>query len=182
MRRARAFRFAAGAIAAAIGLASSAARADEDGTAGLLAGATSSLLPLVVGAYRASMATTYPARNGGLLFAGAGLTAAPIFAHVAEREYARGLVFSLPAVAAEIGTIALFSTRPDAVFSATVGTRTVFGALFTLQVFTAAIGTIDATYAPDRAARKSRSTLSKSVSPYLVPVVGGAAFGVGGTL
>jgi hypothetical protein len=170
---------------AAIAIAS-----DDDDTSGLLAfvtGAVTALVPVAIGATMADRGKDDPAKNAGLIVAGAGVALSPFTAHAVAGEWKRAAAFSAVPVASEIAISILLSARPDAVYQGTKVTRTVFGILFTTNVFVAALGLVDASFAGDRQRERALVAPAKSAAPslrYVSPTVAGGGFGLtlGGTL
>jgi hypothetical protein len=167
-----------------------AARDDDDDTAGLvalLAGAATAIVPVAIGATIADRGKDDPAKNVGLVVAGAGLALSPFAAHATAGEWKRAAAFSAVPVASEIAICVLLAAKPDAVYHGDKGSRTTFGALFSVNVFIAALGLVDSTFAGDRKRERAASPPIKSASPalrYLAPTVAGGGFGLtlGGTL
>lgn len=163
---------------------------DDDDTTGLIAfvtGAVTALVPVAVGATIADRGHDDPAKNVGLLVAGAGLALSPFTAHAAAGEWKRAAAFSAIPVASEIAISILLAARPDAVYHGDKYTRTTFGILFSVDVFIAALGVVDASFAGDRARERAAAPPAKSAAPRLrsvSPTVAGGGFGLtlGGTL
>jgi hypothetical protein len=163
---------------------------DDDDNSGLLAfvtGAVTALVPVAIGATMADRGKDDPAKNAGLIVAGAGVALSPFTAHAVAGEWKRAAAFSAVPVASEIAISILLSARPDAVYQGTKVTRTVFGILFTTNVFVAALGLVDASFAGDRQRERARLAPAKSAAPslrYVSPTVAGGGFGLtlGGTL
>ena len=142
---------------------------------------------MAIGATIADRGKDDPAKNVGLLVAGAGVALAPFAAHAVAGEWKRGAAFSAVPVATEIGISALLAARPDAVYHGDKITRTTFGVLFTADVFIAALGLVDASFAGDRQQERAAHALAKSAAPrlrYVAPMALGGGFGLtlGGTL
>lgn len=166
------------------------ARDDDDDTTGLVAlltGAATALVPVAIGATIADRGKDDPAKNVGLIVAGAGLALSPFTAHATAGEWKRAAAFSAVPIASEIAICALLAAKPDAVYHGDKGSRTTFGALFSVNVFIAALGVVDATFAGDRKRERAAAPPAKSAAPalrYLAPTVAGGSFGLtlGGTL
>jgi hypothetical protein len=181
---------AAPAAAVTTTVAPAAAARDDDDTTGLVAlitGAATALVPLAIGATIADRGKDDPAKNVGLIVAGAGLALSPFTAHATAGEWKRAAAFSAVPVASEIAICVLLAAKPDAVYHGDKGSRTAFGALFSVNVFIAALGLVDATFAGDRRKERAAAPPAKSASPalrYLAPTVAGGGFGLtlGGTL
>lgn len=163
---------------------------DDDDTTGLMAfltGAVTALIPMAIGATIADRGKDDPAKNVGLLVAGAGLALSPFTAHAVAGEWKRGAAFSAVPVATEIAISVLLATRPDAVYHGDKASRTAFGILFTADVFIAALGLVDASFAGDRKRERAAHPPAKSAAPrlrYVAPTAPGGGFGLtlGGTL
>jgi hypothetical protein len=165
------------------------ARDDDDSTGfiAFIAGAVTALVPVAIGATIADRGNGDAAKNVGLLVAGAGVAIAPFTAHAVTGEWKRAAAFSAVPIATELGITALLTARPDAVYHGTKITRTTFGILFTTDVFIAALGLVDATFAADRKRDRALAAPAKSAAPtlrYASPTVAGGGFGLtlGGTL
>jgi hypothetical protein len=166
------------------------AREADDDSSGLLAfvtGAATALVPVAIGATIADRGKSDPAKNTGLLIAGAGVALAPFTAHAINGEWKRAAAFSAVPIATEIAISALLAARPDAVYQGDKITRTIFGVLFTTDVFIAALGIVDASFAGDRKRERALAAPVKSAAPtlrYVSPTVAGGGFGLtlGGTL
>lgn len=117
----------------------------------LTAGVATALIPLALGTWHTAGASSDASRDAGYVVAGAGFALAPVVAHVALGEWKRAAAFGAAPLAAELGIIALVSAFPDAVFHRTVGSRTAFALLFSVDVFGAALGLVDVMLAGDRA-------------------------------
>ncbi len=177
-------------VAPSIASAEAARNADDDDASGLLAfvtGAATALVPVAIGATIADRGKTDPAKNTGLIVAGAGVALAPFTAHAINGEWKRAAAFSAVPIATEIAISALLAARPDAVYQGDKITRTIFGVLFTTDVFIAALGIVDASFAGDRKRERALAVPAKSAAPtlrYLSPTVAGGGFGLtlGGTL
>ena len=117
----------------------------------ITAGVATALIPLALGASHTAGAVSDASRDAGYVVAGAGFALAPVVAHVALGEWRRAAAFGAAPLAAELGIIALVSAFPDAVFHRTVGSRTAFALLFSVDVFAAALGLVDVMLAGDRA-------------------------------
>jgi hypothetical protein len=162
-------------------------RDDDAGLAALLAGAVTALIPVAIGATIADRGKDDAAKDVGLRVAGAGLALSPFTAHAVAGEWKRALAFSAVPVASEIAISVLLSARPDAVYHGDKITRTTFALLFSVDVFIAALGVVDASLAGDRAKERAAARPAKSAAPalrYLAPTVAGGTFGltIGGTL
>jgi hypothetical protein len=163
--------------------------AHDDDSTGLLAfvtGAVTALVPVAIGATMADRGKDDPAKNVGLLVAGAGVALSPFTAHAVAGEWKRAAVFSAVPVASEIAIAVLVTTQPDSIYHGTKITRTTFGILFTTDIFIAALGLVDASFAGDRKKERALAT-PKSAGPalrYFSPTVAGGGFGLtlGGTL
>jgi hypothetical protein len=163
---------------------------DDDDNSGLLAfvtGAATALVPVAIGATMADRGKDDPAKNAGLILAGGGLALSPFTAHAVNGEWKRAAAFSAVPVATEIAISIFLTARPDAVYQGTKVTRTVFGILFTADVFIAALGLVDASFAGDRKRERASLAPAKSAAPglrYVSPTVAGGGFGLtlGGTL
>lgn len=183
-------RAAPAAATSAVAVAPMPAARDDDDTTGLVAlitGAATALVPVAIGATIADRGKDDPAKNVGLIVAGAGLALSPFTAHATAGEWKRAAAFSAVPVASEIAICVLLAAKPDAVYHGDKGSRTTFGALFSVNVFIAALGLVDATFAGDRRKERAASPPAKSASPalrYLAPTVAGGGFGLtlGGTL
>lgn len=164
--------------------------ASDDDNSGLLAfvtGAATALVPVAIGATMADRGKDDPAKNAGLILAGGGLALSPFTAHAVNGEWKRAAAFSAVPVATEIAISIFLTARPDAVYQGTKVTRTVFGILFTTDVFIAALGLVDASFAGDRKRERALLAPAKSAAPslrYVSPTVAGGGFGLtlGGTL
>jgi hypothetical protein len=139
------------------------------------AGIATAMIPLALGAMHTAGAVSDESRNAGLIVAGAGIALAPIAAHIVLGEWKRAAIFGAAPLAAEIATIAYLAARPDAVFKGTPVTRTAWGAIFSLDLFGAAIGLVDVMLAGERWQRRDLA---------IVPSVGQGRFGLalGGVL
>ena len=163
---------------------------EDDDMSGLLAfvtGAVTALVPAAIGATMADRGKDDPAKNAGLIVAGAGIALSPFTAHAVAGEWKRAAVFSAVPVASEIAIAIFLTARPDAVYQGTKITRTTFGILFTANVFIAALGLVDASFAGDRQRERALATPATSAGPrlrYVSPTVAGGGFGLtlGGTL
>ncbi len=124
--------------------------AEPSGFGALMLGAATALVPVGIGATILARAPGFGTKNVGFVVAGAGFVVAPLFAHGIHGEWGRGALFCIPPAAAETGMIAIVSAKPDAVFSGTTLSRTSFVGLFTVNVFTSAIGIVDAALVADR--------------------------------
>jgi hypothetical protein len=167
------------------------ARDDDDhDLTGLLAfvtGAVTALVPVAIGATIADRGKDDAAKNVGLIVAGAGVALSPFTAHAVAGEWKRAAAFSAVPVATEIAVSIFLTARPDAVYHGTKITRTTFGILFTTDVFIAALGLVDASFAADRQRERASLPPAKSAGPrlrYASPTVAGGGFGLtlGGTL
>ena len=164
------------------------ARDDDDtGLIAFLTGAVTALVPVAVGATIADRGKDDGAKNVGLVVAGAGLALSPFTAHAAAGEWKRAVAFSAVPVASEIAISVLLAARPDAVYHGDKFTRSTFAILFSVDVFIAALGVVDASLAGDRAKDRAAARPAKSAAPalrYLAPTVAGGGFGLtlGGTL
>jgi hypothetical protein len=162
----------------------------DDDTTGLVAfvtGAATALVPVAIGATIADRGQDDPAKNVGLIVAGAGLALSPFTAHATAGEWKRAIAFSAVPVAGEIAISVLLAARPDAVYHGDKITRTTFAALFSVNVFIAALGVVDASFAGDRRRERAVAKPAKRAAPalrYLAPTVAGGGFGLtlGGTL
>lgn len=151
----------------------------------LATGTATALIPLVLGVMHTASVSTNGSRNVGLMVAGAGFTLSPLISHIVLGEYARGAAFSAVPLAAEIAMIALVSVNPDAVFAASTGTRTTFGALFSFGIFSATLGLVDVALARDRWRDRARDRLPRPLRGLtLAPMIGreGGGLLLGGTL
>ncbi len=89
------------------------------------------------------------------LVAGAGIALSPFTAHAAFGEWKRAAAFSAIPVATEIAISISLMARPGAVYHGTKITRTTFAILFPADVFIAALGLVDASFAGDRKRERS---------------------------
>lgn len=126
------------------------ARAPRSGVLPVVVGGVTALVPIGIGAASMSHVGSLGNKNVGFVFAGAGLIAAPLFAHGVNGEWGRGALFCLPSLGLEAGMIGIVAARPDAVFSGTTVTRTTFVGLFTASFFIATAGIVDAALVGDR--------------------------------
>ena len=175
--------------AAAADESAKAAARDDDATGfmAFLAGAVTALVPVAVGATIADRGKDDAAKNVGLVVAGAGLALSPFTAHAVTGEWKRAVAFSAVPAASEIAISVLLTARPGAVYHGDKITRTTFGILFSVDVFIAALGVVDASLAGDRARDRAAPRPAKSAAPalrYLAPTVAGGGLGLtlGGTL
>lgn len=166
-----------------------AARDDDDTTelVAFVTGAVTALVPVAIGATIADRGKDDPAKNVGLVVAGAGLALSPFTAHATAGEWKRAIAFSAVPIASEIAISVLLAARPDAVYHGDKITRTTFGALFSVDVFIAALGVVDASFAGDRRRERAAARPAPSAAPalrYVTPTVAGGGFGLtlGGTL
>lgn len=165
----------------------SAADDDNTGLVAFVAGAVTALVPAAIGATIADRGKDDAAKNVGLVVAGAGIALAPLAAHATAGEWKRAAAFSAVPVASEIAVAILLAARPDAVYHGTKITRTAFGALFSVDLFIAAAGVVDASFAGDRKKERAAVKPTKSAAPqlrYFSPTVAGGGLGLtlGGTL
>jgi hypothetical protein len=128
----------------------------------LAAGAATAMIPLILGGTRAATGDNYAAKNAGLSVAGVGLALAPIISHVAVGEWTRAAAFGALPTACAIGAAALLAARPDAAFDGTTPSRITFGALFSVTIFSSAVGVVDAALAGSRA-RGPRVVVAPSI-------------------
>ena len=174
--------------AAADESATAAARDDDDsGLLAFVAGAVTALIPVAVGVTIADRGKDDAAKDVGLVVAGAGLALSPFAAHAVNGEWKRALAFSAVPVASEIAISVLLAARPDAVYHGDKLTRSTFAILFSVDVFIAAVGVVDASLAGDRNKERAAKILTKSAAPalrYVSPTVVGGGLGLtlGGTL
>ena len=90
-------------------------------------------------------------QNTGIVIAQSGLVLAPFAAHGVAGEWKRGLFFSLPPLATEIGMLLLIDQWGEKLVTlAPLGTQYLYSALFTGSVLFSAIGIVDAAFAGQR--------------------------------
>jgi hypothetical protein len=116
----------------------------------VLAGAATALIPLAIGSSLAAAGSTDGAKNVGLGIAGAGVALSPIVGHGVLGEWRRAMAFGVAPIISEIGIYGLLKARPDAVYHGTKVTRTTFGAMFSVDLFSAALGLVDVMMAGER--------------------------------
>ena len=155
--------------------------AEPSGVGAILLGAATALVPVGIGATLMARARHDGTRNVGFVVAGAGFVVAPLFAHGLHGEWGRGALFCIPPAAAETGMIAIVSANPDAVFTGTTLSRTAFVGLFSLNIFTSAIGIVDAALVSDR--RKGHGPFTQRTPRHfaltqIAPGAGGSPYGV----
>jgi hypothetical protein len=151
-----------------------------------MAGAATAFIPLVLGGVRAATASSPGARDIGYTVGGVGPALSPIVAHAVLGEWARAAAFGAPTVASEIGLSAYLAANPDAVFNGTVGSRTAFAIIFSVDLFGAAFGIVDVMMARERWLERQKKGSSASLLHDLTisPRVGGGQVGLalGGAL
>jgi hypothetical protein len=151
----------------------------------VVSGVATTLLPMVLGATYTAAHQTDGARNVGVTVSGMGPVLAPIVAHAVLGEWKRAAAFAALPAACEIGIASFLTAQPDAVFHGTVGTRTLFGLLYSFDIFSGALGIVDAMMVRDRARfgapRGTAGLLGSLVlSPSFGP--GRAGLAIGGSL
>jgi hypothetical protein len=120
------------------------------GLRSVLLGTAIALIPSTIGGAIVARGPTQGTKNVGFVFAGTGFIVAPMFAHGINGEWGRGALFCIPSLASEIGMTSIVSLKPDAVFDGTTLSRTTFVGLFTVDIFTSALGIVDAALIQDR--------------------------------
>jgi hypothetical protein len=128
------------------------------------------MIPVILGGTHAATGETLASKNMGLSVAGFGLALAPIISHVVVGEWKRAAAFGALPMTTAIGAAVLLASSDDAVFDGTTLSRTTFGALFSLTVFGAALGVVDAALAGDRA---------RAPGVIVAPTLGKGHFGIG---
>ena len=134
------------------------------------AGAVTAMIPVILGGTHAATGETLASKNVGLSVAGFGLALAPIISHVVVGEWKRAAAFGALPTATAIGAAVLLASRDDAVFDGTTLSRSTFGALFSLTVFSSAPGVVDAALAGERA---------RAPGLIVAPTLGKGHFGIG---
>lgn len=134
------------------------------------AGAVTAMIPVILGGTHAATGETLASKNVGLSVAGFGLALAPIISHVVVGEWKRAAAFGALPTATAIGAAVLLASRDDAVFDGTTLSRSTFGALFSLTVFSSALGVVDAALAGERA---------RAPGLIVAPTLGKGHFGIG---
>jgi hypothetical protein len=146
-------------------------RRDRPVLLALAAGFATAAIPLALGATGTADSTSDPVRNTGYEVSGAGLALAPIVSHIVLGEWSRAAAFGAVPVASEIGMVTLLSAKPGSIFHGTVGTRTLFGLIFSLDAFGSALGMVDVMVANDRASIPPVWRIFSSRNLSLAPVV-----------
>ncbi len=124
-------------------------------------------------------------QNAGIVIAESGLTLAPFAAHGAAGEWKRGIFFSLPPLATEIGMLILIDQWGEKLVTlAPLGTQYLYSALFTGSVLFSAIGIVDAAFAGDRAAARAATDQHGPARTWVAPMFdrNGGGIKVGGLL
>jgi hypothetical protein len=143
-------------IAAVSLLAAGSARADElppdpQATTSLLVGAGIATVSFGTGMTMTGTSGDGFVQNTGIVIAQSGLVLAPFAAHGVAGEWKRGLFFSLPPLATEIGMLLLIDQWGEKLVTlAPLGTQYLYSALFTGSVLFSAIGIVDAAFAGQR--------------------------------
>jgi hypothetical protein len=146
-------------------------RADPPVTLALIAGMTTALVPLVLGALHTagSRGVNDGPRDVGYAVGGVGPVLAPIVAHVVLGEYKRAAISGIAPLVGEIALCALMAAEPDAIFHGTTLSRTSFAVFYSLDIFGAAFGLVDVMMARERAgggaARSAKAPLPLLLSP-----------------
>jgi hypothetical protein len=162
-------------VVAAIVLFASIARADEepdDGSAAALAaGAGVTFVSLGVGATMIGRGDNELVKNAGLLGAQSGMVLAPFVSHAIVGETMRGVWFSLPLLFPVGVNSALAAAFPSIIKHAGAGIQYMTFISFTLSVFGAGFGVLDAVRVSERRPKEKKSDLS------LVPIFGNGISG-----
>jgi hypothetical protein len=152
---------------------------DQRALSAFAAGVAAATMPLVIGGARqADLKMDDPLSNKSLthantgwIIAGAGLSLAPIAAHVAVRSYERAALFGIVPAAATAGIGALVAVNPRALYDGVTGSRTPFALLFTTVAATSAIGVIDAMH-PLWGNDASKANVAVHVTPMRLSIEG----------
>lgn len=150
----------------------------------MMAGAGAAMIPITLGAVLTSSGTTDAAKDRGLAVVGAGFAIAPLVSHMVLGEWKRAAIFTAVPVLSEVGMIALFSSRSDAVFHGTELSRTTFGTLMCFDAFFSVLGVVDAALASSQNPKGRWGFGSRGRGVLVSPTVTAGRFGitVGGAL
>ncbi len=111
------------------------------------AGAAALAMPLAIGGVRMASPTRDNSwKNGGWLIAGAGLSLAPIAAHLAVRSYDRAFLFGAVPAALTAGIGIEVALNPNALYDGETGSRTLFAFLFSGALIVSTLGVLDAAH------------------------------------
>ena len=120
---------------------------DQRALSAFAAGAAALAMPLAIGGVRMASTTRGDGwKNRGWLIAGAGLSLAPVAAHLAVRSYDRAALFGAVPAAATIGLGVEVAVNPNALYDGDTGSRTLFAFLFSGTLIVSALGVLDAAH------------------------------------
>jgi len=144
-------RFAlAASLVAALAVAASADEREPQVAVAVGAGTGFALVPLLAGGVLWGSSQDDDLHRTGMLVAMAGLTAAPVVAHVIVREYKRALIFAALPLAGLIANIIIMEVEPQVTTYGNPETRVSFGVALTAGVVGATVGLADTFGATDR--------------------------------
>jgi hypothetical protein len=123
------------------------------------AGTGIALVPLLAGAVLWSSSQDDDLHRTGMLVAMAGLTAAPVVAHLVVREYKRALIFAALPLAGLIANIIVMEVEPQVTTYGNPETRVSFGIALSAGIVGATVGIADTFAAPDRWRRAHAGTV-----------------------
>jgi hypothetical protein len=125
------------------------------------------------GVLLATSGARYKQDNAGWLAIESGFALAPVAAHGVTGEWVRGLAFAATPAAMTVGSGTVFAVDPHAVRHGQLTEQRILWSLFSVALFSGAVGVVDAAFADTRA---------KGIT--VSPSVGAGSFGldVGGTL
>jgi hypothetical protein len=161
---------AAAIIVAALALHPATAAAEEEpdngAAAALAAGAGITFVSLGVGATMIGRGQNELVKNGGILGAQSGMVLAPFVSHAIVGESMRGVWFSLPLLVPLGVNGTLTALYPSIIKHAAAGIQYMTFISFTLSVFGAGFGVLDAVRVSERKPKPKRDELS------IVPIFG----------
>jgi hypothetical protein len=149
-------------VASLVAVLAGAAAADErepQVAVAVGAGTGIALVPLLAGGVLWASSQDDDLHRTGMLVAMAGLTAAPVVAHLIVHEYKRALIFAALPLAGLIANIIVMELEPQVTTYGNPGTRVTFGVALTAGVVGATVGLADTFAAPDRWRRAHSGTV-----------------------
>jgi hypothetical protein len=125
----------------------------EEPDAGLavVVGAASNVAAFIVGGTVLATSHSDAVNNAGWLTIESGFVLAPFAAHAVEGEWGRGALFAAVPAACLGGTATLFGVVPNTVDQGSLPQQRLMWGLFVAGQFAAAVGIVDAAFAPMRA-------------------------------
>jgi len=127
-------------------------RAGPPTAAAAAAGLATIFVPLTIGSIAIAQNDALDRPQGPFLVIDAGLALAPLVAHGLVGEWERGLAFAAVSSGAALATSLLLESSPELIQHGHPADRVLFGALFTLTLFSSAVGIADCLSAGERAA------------------------------